>query len=1032
MRLQIKTRWRQWISLPAFIIALILSVSVSAQTVIRGRVVDEKGQPLPGASVKLKTSGAAVSTNASGEFTLRSIESDRRLLVSFVGYLPKELNITSNMLVSLAPDSKSLDEVVVIGFGTQRKRDITGSVVSASGNTLREVPAANMQQALQGRLAGVEVQTVGTRPGAGAQIRIRGERSINAGNDPLIVLDNIPFSGNLNDINPDDIASVDILKDASATAIYGSRGANGVILVSTKRGSVGETRVSLSSYYGLGDVVRKYPVYNADQYRALRDYSVFNQDYTADEKEGIASGRNTDWQDLIYKTSMISDNNVTLSGGSEKSQYSIGAGYFRQTAVIPGQDFNRGSIRGTADFNIGKHVRIGANNLTNYSITHGGQSPMNVFPLLTLSPLSSPYNPDGTINVKPAGNVDDLNTTYNPLLVDANPDAYIDRVRRFRTFNSMYGEVNIFDGLKYRANIGLDFQSEEGALFQGTDSYFRPGTYNTATVNNSTQTKYSIDNLLYYEKTFNRKHRVSATALFGFEQEQYHNTSVRKDQISADFVKFYNLGQASTAIPPVLGGSEWKSSLIQMMLRATYVYDDKYMITVTGRRDGSSRLGAGNKYKQYPAVSAGWTISNEEFMKPVKFISNLKLRAGFGTTANQAIGAYQTLGGLSNINAGVPGSPPVRYNYGTTVVNGYYVSRIVDPNLDWEYTRTTNVGLDFGILNSRITGAIEYYTAKTTKLLYGVALPPTSGITDPYVTNVGEIGNKGMEFSISSDNIRGRKFKWSTDLNFFFNRNELKGLNGSITQVISNQLFVGQPLSAIFDYKKLGIWQIDEAAEAARYGFVPGQLKLEDHNGDGVINANDKYVIGSGQAKIQGGMTNRFAYGDFDLTVVLYGRYGGTLVSQAHQPLAGYATINDGRRNQLAVDYWTPGNPTNFFPSPNVAGGQISSPLASDAQSVLGYFDASFLKVRTISLGYSLKSRWANKIGAKNLRVYVSSQNPFTLFSPYVKAGGIDPEPSGTGNQGVQNPGNISARALTIGVATPPTRSVLAGINVSF
>lgn len=1003
---------------------------------ITGTVNDEKGQPLPGATIKTKVGTSATVTDANGVFSIGVQTNETAILVSFIGYPTQEISLkpgVSNYTVSLTPDAKNLNEVVVIGYGTQRRKDVTGSVVSVSGNTLREVPVANIQQALQGRAAGVEVQATGTRPGASAQIRIRGERSIQAGNDPLFVLDGIPYSGNLNDINPDDIASVDILKDASATAIYGSRGANGVILVTTKRGATGDTKVTLNSYYGISSVTSKYKVYDADQYRALRDLSIYTQGYSADELQGMATGRNTDWQDLVYKNGYITDHNLTISGGGEKSQISAGGGLFKQTTVLPGQDFTRGTIKITADFTISKNVKAGFNNLSNYNITHGSQSPASVFPLLTLSPLSSPYNPDGSINIKPAGNTDDFNNTYSPLLLRANPKASVDRVRRFHTFNSLYGEVRIIDGLKYRLNAGLDFQQEEGAQFQGTDSYFRPGTYNTASVNNSTLTKYSLDNLLTYDKTFAQKHRVSVTALFGFEQEQSHNTSVRKDSITADFVQFYNLGQSSVSPAPILGGGEAKSSLVAMMLRANYIYDDKYMITLTGRRDGSSRLGEGNKYKSYPAVSAGWVVSNEKFMQRVPVISNLKLRAGFGITANQGIAAYSTLGGLSAVNTSLPGSPQVRYNYGTTIVNGYYVSRIVDPNLDWEYTRTTNVGLDFGLFNNRISGSAEYYTAKTTKLLYGVALPPTSGITDPYLTNVGNVTNKGMEFSISSQNILSDKhgFTWGTDLNFYFNRNKLVALNGSVTQVISSQLFVGQPLSAIYDYKKLGIWQLGEAAEAAKYGFVPGQIKLEDHNGDGKLTVDDKYVIGSAQAKIQGGLTNRFTYKDFDFSFVLYGRLGGTLISQVYQPLAGYTTINDGRRNQVAVDYWTPNNPTNFYPSPNVSGGQISSALTSDAGSTLGYFDASFLKVRTITFGYNLHKEWAKKIGMRNLRVYVSSQNPFILFSPYVRAGGIDPEATGTGNQGVQDPGNISSRALTIGVATPSTKSFIAGINIT-
>ncbi|RYF22395.1 MAG: TonB-dependent receptor [Flavobacteriales bacterium] len=1016
----------KWLVLSLFLIGLTPTL-LFAQTALRGKVVDEKNLPLPGAGVKLTTSGRVTVTDNEGNFSINITENDKTFIVSFIGYPSQEISIkpgVSNYNVNLTPDSKNLNEVVVIGYGTQKRRDVTGSVVSLSGSAIKEVPAANIQQALQGRMAGVEVQSVGTRPGAGAQIRIRGERSINASNDPLFVVDGIPYGGTLNDINPDDIASLDVLKDASATAIYGSRGANGVVLITTKRGIAGDTRVSFNSYYGISQITKKYNVYNADQYRALRDYSVYAQDYLTDEKQGIAENRNTDWQDLMYKDGYITDNNISVSGGNEQGQFSVGGGYFKQTSVLPSQDFTRGSFKATGDFKIGKRVKVGFNNLTNYSITNGSQFGLNVFPLLTLSPLSSPYI-DGVVNKKPAGNLDDLNTTYSPLLLNTNNNQWTDRVRRFRTFNSLYGEVQIIEGLKYRLNAGLDFNQEEGAQFRGTDSYFRPALGNTAAVNNGTGTKYSLDNLLTYDKTFATKHRVSVTALFGFEREQYHNTTVSKDSITADFVQWYNLGQSSVGPVAILGGSESSATLISMMIRANYVFDDKYMITLTGRRDGSSRLGDGNKWKQYPAVSAGWSISNESFMQDQKIVSNLKLRAGFGVTSNQAVPAYSTLGGVA--------SNGVRYNYGPSSQIGYYVTKIVDPKLDWEYTRTTNIGLDFGVLNNRITGSVDWYTAKTDKLLYGVPLPPTSGISEPYLTNIGNVTNKGLEVALSSQNIVSEGgFTWGTDLNFYFNRNKLVALNGDIKQVTNAQLFVGQPLTAIFDYKKLGVWQLDEAAQAAQYGFVPGQIKLEDHNGDGKLTVDDKHVIGNAQAKLQGGITNRFSYKGFDFSFVVYARFGGTLISQVHQPLAGYLTINDGRRNQLAVDYWTPTNPTNAFPSPNVAGGLITSALTSDAWSTLGYYDASFVRVRSINFGYSFSNTLAKKLGAQKFKVYVAAQNPFLLYSPYVRAGGLDPEATGTGNQGVSNPGNISNRALTIGATIPPTRSFLAGLNVTF
>ncbi|WP_113651899.1 SusC/RagA family TonB-linked outer membrane protein [Pedobacter namyangjuensis] len=1016
----------KWLVLSLFLIGLTPTL-LFAQNALKGKVVDEKNLPLPGAGVKLTTSGRVTVTDNEGNFSINTTENDKTFIVSFIGYPSQEITIkpgVSTYNVNLTPDSKNLNEVVVIGYGTQKRRDVTGSVVSLSGSAIKEVPAANIQQALQGRMAGVEVQSVGTRPGAGAQIRIRGERSINASNDPLFVVDGIPYGGTLNDINPDDIASLDVLKDASATAIYGSRGANGVVLITTKRGIAGDTRVSFNSYYGISQITKKYNVYDADQYRALRDYSVYAQDYLADEKQGIAENRNTDWQDLMYKDGYITDNNISVSGGNEQGQFSVGGGFFKQTSVLPSQDFTRGSFKATGDFKIGKRVKVGFNNLTNYSITNGSQFGLNVFPLLTLSPLSSPYL-DGVVNKKPAGNLDDLNTTYSPLLLNTNNNQWTDRVRRFRTFNSLYGEVQIIEGLKYRLNAGLDFNQEEGAQFRGTDSYFRPALGNTAAVNNGTGTKYSLDNLLTYDKTFATKHRVSVTALFGFEREQYHNTTVSKDSITADFVQWYNLGQSSVGPVAILGGSESSATLISMMLRANYVFDDKYMITLTGRRDGSSRLGDGNKWKQYPAVSAGWSISNESFMQDQKIVSNLKLRAGFGVTSNQAVPAYSTLGGVA--------SNGVRYNYGPSSQIGYYVTKIVDPKLDWEYTRTTNIGLDFGVLNNRITGSVDWYTAKTDKLLYGVPLPPTSGISEPYLTNIGNVTNKGLEVALSSQNIVSEGgFTWGTDLNFYFNRNKLVALNGDIKQVTNAQLFVGQPLTAIFDYKKLGIWQLDEAAQAAQYGFVPGQIKLEDHNGDGKLTVDDKHVIGNAQAKLQGGITNRFSYKGFDFSFVVYARFGGTLISQIHQPLAGYLTINDGRRNQLAVDYWTPTNPTNAFPSPNVAGGLITSALTSDAWSTLGYYDASFVRVRSINFGYSFSNTLAKKLGAQKFKVYVAAQNPFLLYSPYVRAGGLDPEATGTGNQGVSNPGNISNRALTIGATIPPTRSFLAGLNVTF
>lgn len=1009
-----------------------------SEVVISGRVVDAQQQPLSSVSVSVKGEEARGSTDLEGFFSIKA-RANSVLIFSSVGYLAKEIPIGSanqTLNVVLEETLDELDEVVVIGYGTQRRRDVTGSIASIKGEELAEVPSANIQQALQGRVAGLEIQSVSTMPGADARIRIRGERSITGSNDPLLVLDGIPYEGNLNDINPADIISVETLKDASATAIYGSRGANGVLLITTRRGQAGDSRLSYNGYYGISTVAKEYPVFNADQYRASRDISEWGQDYLPQEREGIAIGRNTDWQDLMYENGQITDHNLSISGGSEQGRFSIGGGYFNQTTVLPGQDFTRYSLRATGDFDIGKRLKIGLNTMNNLGTTNGSQFGINMFPILSLSPLMPAYNEDGSLVLTPSGNLDDQANTYNPLMLKEDDGSWVDRVRRLRSFNSLYGEVQIMDGLKYRLNAGVDYRQEEAVQFRGTDSYFRPRNNNIAYVGNTHAYSYTLENLLTYDKVFKEKHRLNITGLFSYQEMHSHSSSAQKENITSDFIQWYNLGQSAVLPEAVLGGDEATSAIISYMARANYSYDDRYMLTLTGRIDGSSRLAVGNKWARYPAVSAGWNISNESFMENVQSISELKLRLGYGVTSNQSVGVYSTLGGVTS------GDPNVRYNFGPDSYLGYYVSRIVDPDLGWEYTSTLNMGLDFGLLDNRITGSIDWYNAQTRDMLYSITLPTTSGISEPYLTNIGAMSNKGLEFAVSSINIKtDGGFTWNTDLNLFYNRNKLIRLNGEVEMVISSQLFVGHPLSAIYDLRKLGVWQIDEAAEAARFGAVPGQIKLEDNNGvdengsltgvpDGRIDDNDRTIIGNGEARLQGGITNRFTYKGFDLSMVAHARFGGTLISQLHQPQGNYLTMLDGRRNGLAVDYWTPENPTNAFPKPQ---GQIST--WGDAWTTLGYYDATFVRIRSINFGYTFSNELSKRLGTQSLRFYLTAQNPFVLFSPYMRAGGVTPEATGVGNQGVGDPGNIrdgQNGSLTIGATTPPTRSFIFGLNVTF
>ena len=1043
------------ISLWAFVCLVFLccGFGAAAQQVqhvtVRGIIKNDSGQAISQATVLVKGGAGGVHSNDQGEFEITA-NSNAVLVISSVNYVTREVPVNGRAMLTviLAKTNSSLDQVVVVGYGTQRKRDVTGSIVSVSAKTLAEVPAVNVGIGLQGRAAGLEIQKVGTAPGAAPQIRIRGERSILGSNDPLIVLDGIPYEGGtINDINPQDISSIEILKDASATAIYGSRGANGVILISTKKGKSGPAMVSFSDYVGVNHITKEYPVFNAKEYTDMRvaANAATNAGYLNDvfETANLAKGVNTNWQDLMYQNGLTTDNALTVSGGSnDGSYYSLGGGYYKETAVLPGQDYERYSLRATIDNKIGKHAKVGINSMNNFSNQNGAQFVNGgaMFPLVAASPL---YTPDsgGILVLSPFGNTTDKTGNYNPLLLKHNNNNWVDLEKRFRSFNTLYGEYAFTPNIKYRLNVGLSYRREEDDQFKGADtkispSFFRPSQGSTASVNNTEEYAYTLENILSYDKEFRGGHRITFTGLYSVEKDVMHNTSVSKDSINADFIQYYDLGLSnpSNNVKAVLGGAEATWGLESYMGRLNYAFLNRYLLTVTYRVDGSSRLAPGHKYHQYPALSAGWHISDEKFMENVNFINDLKLRVGYGETSNQAISPYASLGNVTPYNnlttAGLIGST-TSYNYGpATVVTGYNLQSLPNSNLDWEYTRTTNIGLDYAVLKSRVTGSVDYYNAHTRNILFGLTLPITSGVSGQYVSNIGEMSNKGFEFSLSTLNIvsSGSGFTWSTDFNIFWNRNKLLKLYNGFKQNIASQLFVGQPLTAIYDYKKVGIWQTAEAAKAASYGVQPGYIKFADLNNDGKIDpTNDREVIGSGQAKYQGGITNRFTYKGFDMSFVIYARMGGLLVSQVYQPYGDYVAILNGIRNNVKVDYWTPNNPTNKFPSP---AGMLSS--GAIGLTTLAYYDASFIKMRSINLGYSFNGRIINSLKAQFIRVYVTAENPFVLYSPYMKAGGVDPEATGMGNTGVQDPGNLAKRALTIGLAAPPTRNFLFGVNVGF
>jgi TonB-linked SusC/RagA family outer membrane protein len=1005
---------------------LLTCLSAYAQTVISGIIKDENGIEMPGVNVILKNTTTGTTSDSNGAYSINApFSNDAILVFSFIGYntLEESVNGRTVINVSLTPNVQSLQEVVVVGYGTQKKSDVTGSVVQVGEQALREVPTPSLALALQGRAAGVQIDRTSSRPGAGMQIRIRGSRSLGAAdagnNDPLIVVDGIPFSGTINDLNPDEIVSVDVLKDASATAIYGSRGSNGVVIITTKRGKQGKPQITYDGYHGQTSTIEKYDVYNGEEYVQFRTLSNYNQaqasalnGFTDDEKANYAAGKQTDWQDEIYKKGYITNHSLGFSGGTENTQYSFGAGYFKETTVLPGQAFSRYSLRATIDQTIGERIKIGVNSLNSVNITDGeNANPM--FQILTLSPLYKAYNDDGTVYELPAtGSIDNL--TRNPLLLN-NEDLWKQQRRRLRTFNSLYGEINIVDGLKYRANIGLDYSTDEFGDYRGSNTPFLNGGVSTAQLRNETNWSYTLENLLLYEKTLSDKHKLNFTGLFSVQELENSHTTVNMQDVIANPVQFYNIGLANKFQDGT--GSYQRWGLLSYMGRVNYNYDDRYLLTLTARADGSSRLAEGNKWFTYPAAAAAWNVHNESFMQGIGAVSNLRVRLGYGRTSNQAVAPYSSLGQLVR----------VPYNFGNTGQYGLLVQNVPNAELTWEFTTTANVGLDFGVLKNRITGSVELYQAKTSDILQARSLPVTAGIPGSYFQNIGKSENKGIEITLSSVNVENEAsgFTWSTDLNFFLNREEITELAGGAQSDINNGWFVGHPIDAIYDYNKTGIWQIGQEGEATAFdNSKPGHIRIEDVNPDGKAGSDDRKILGSLQADWQGGITNRFGYKGFELSVVIFGRVGGMLVSTLHQGNPNNPINSlEGRRNGPDVNYWSPENPSNDFPVPGSLGND------NKYGSTMGYFDASFMKIRSINLGYKLPSSILERTGINAVRVYVTTTNPFkAFFSPYIDAGGLDPEPTGRGGAAQTGWG----QRLTVQPNTPLTRAVIFGLNIKY
>ncbi len=987
-----------------------------------GHVEDSQG-PLIGATVMEKGTNNGTVTDFDGNFTLH-VKPGATLVISYVGYEPQEVKAGTNVHVNLKEDGHVVNEVVVIGYGTQRREAVTGSVANIGGEKLNQIAASNAAQALQGRVAGVLMTQTSSKPGSEMQIRIRGQRSLSASNDPLIVLDGIPFMGQLSDINPSDIKSMDILKDASATAIYGSRGANGVIIITTVKGTQGTpAKVSYNGYVSFKKIFKKYPMMDGPTFSKMRQYAGKYQN-SLDENDNT----NTDWQDLYYQTGVSHNHDVSVAGGTNGGSYSFGAGYYHDEAVVPTEGYDRVSVRGNFDQKVGEWFRFGLSTNTSYRKTQGVN---NMYAVLCSSPLSSPYNEDGSLkryNTLPA----DDQVVVTKETVERDKDVWLSENKGIGTFNTLFGEVKCpwVEGLSYRINIGLNFRNSKQGSFTGTGINNKDANaVNGGSVYENQTRNWAVENLLTFDRAFG-KHNLNLVAMYSAEQTTYEQSGGSAQDIPADYFQYYALDKA-TGQSNLVGYNYWQSGLISWMGRAMYSYDNKYMLSVAVRSDASSRLADGHKWHTYPAVSAGWNIARESFMENATWIDNLKLRVGYGETSNQSINPYSTLGGLAIRN----------YNFGngTNYKAGYYVNSLPNPDLGWEYSKTWNFGLDFSFFNGRLSGSFEYYIQKTRDILLDVSLPSTSGVSS-YTGNIGKTENKGWEFTLNGiiiDNKNG--WNWEAGINLYANRNKLTELASGEKKDEANRWFVGYPIDVIYDYEYEGLYQAGE--EAAMNILEPGgnigMIKVKytgDYDANGLptrqIGPEDRQII-SMEPKLMGGFNTTVGYKGFDLTVIGAFQIGGKLISAIHSS-SGYLNMLTGRRNNLDVDYWTEQNTGAKYPKP----GGILSGDNPKYGSTLGYFDAGYLKIRAITLGYNFDSlKCIKDFGISRLRLYASVQNPFVLFSPFNNESGLDPETNSWANENtaVAVDGYTGKHKMPIvGYNTPATRNFLLGLNLTF
>ena len=977
-------------------VMLVVQCAFAQDRTITGTVTDNKQEPLIGVNVVVKgnTSVGAI-TDLNGKYSLSVPEGKATLVFSYIGYVTQEVSVGSRNTVDvvLVDDAQALDEVVVVGYGVVKKRDLVGSIASVKSQDITAVPTSNVLESMQGKIAGLDMTRSSGQPGSAFNFTIRGNRSLTASNAPLILVDGIAYGTDI-DINPNDVESIEVLKDASTTAIYGSRGANGVILVTTKKGKEGKAKVDFNAYWGPSFSTNLPKVNNTEQYVAMRREAmraVGQWNSPADDGviwdavalERIKNNVNTDWYDLIMDDATTQNYQVSISGGTDATKVSFSLDYFDETGILIGDDFDRFNGRINVSQRIMKGMEAGASAL--FTTSTRNAAPNNVFHAAqTKEPYGVPFNEDGSLNKYPftGSGATDINMLFNQ-----DKNKYVDETKSNRFFGTLFLNWEIIKGLQFRTNFGYDSQNSRNGHFEGVNSTFVESNKGLAKVskNETHSTAWTWENTLTYTKDFDI-HSLTAMVGHSMSKSSSEDTYAEGKGLSFEQSLFHNLD--GTQQDYALSSTLTESSMLSYFARLNYKLLDKYLLTATLRADGSSVLAKGNRWGYFPSVAVAWRMKDEHFLSSVDEISDLKLRLSYGLSGNSAVSPYQTTGGLSK----------TIYEFGTVPAYGYRPYSMANLELQWEKTRVLNFGVDFGLFNNRVYATIDAYKTWTSDLLLPMILPGHTGFTE-VISNVGKTETRGIDLSINTVNFDTKDFKWTTDLTFSANKEEITALNTNQNDVGSGW-FIGSPTKVFYDYEKIGIWQTSEAAEAAKYGQEPGDIKVRDQTNDGAIDANnDRKVLGQQTPKWTAGLNNRFEYKGWELSFFLYARVGHLIQNEAA------ANFNpSGWNNSIACDYWTPENPTNAYPRPN-----FNKNESMLYKSTLAYCKGNFLKIKDITFGYSFPKQMISKLNMSKLRIYTTLKNFFTFSA----VDDYDPERGGSNSY-------------------PMTKQVVFGINVSF